>query len=199
MTNELQDKFKKFISKFDIKDGKVLISLNKNTEKNKVKIEQPDNSWDLLKKLEWIYNIYSSYLKIKINQEEFKKLGNERVGDLKIEKCGNNYKVLISLKPKEKKRRIEILIETILSLYRTIEGRPETLNPIYTIWSSTLPNPVYHTIIDDIIISTNPLQIDETKIKNAYYGKTEKFDEIKKYLIDDICKYFNIPNVEKKC
>lgn len=192
--NKIKDKLSKFISKIEKKDDQLILSLNKNTEKQKTKIEEPNNSWDIDKKLEWLHNIYSTYLKIKISKEDFVSLGKERTKDLKIEKSGNNYKVSISLKPEEKVRRLEILIDTILSLYKKIEGRPETLDPVFTIWSTELPNPTYHSQIDDLITSMNPLVIKTDQIENAHHGGKNKFKEIKQNIIKEVKEYYEIKN-----
>ncbi|MCX7678560.1 MAG: DevR family CRISPR-associated autoregulator [Spirochaetes bacterium] len=192
-TKQIKDRFSKFINKIKKKNDTLVISLKKNTEKQKTKIEEPQESWDLDKKLKWLHSIYATYLKIKMSENDFVTLGKSRVKELKIEKSGNNYKVSISLKPEEKVRRLEILIDTTLSLYRTIEGRPEPLDPVYTIWSTELPNPYYHTEIENLITSVNPLSIDETKFNNnVYFGKKEKFKEIKEKIISEVKKYYKI-------
>ncbi|ADR19818.1 DevR family CRISPR-associated autoregulator [Calditerrivibrio nitroreducens] len=186
----IEEKLLKFITKIEIKDETLSINMKKNIEKEKAKINVPDNTWDIEKKLEWLHNIYSTYLKMKLDLETFKNLGKDRVENLTIEKSGNGYKVKISLKPEEKVRRLEVLIDTILNLYRTIEGRSETLSPLYTIWSTELTNPLYHTMIDEIIKSTNPLTLDECKIIKAHFGKQEKFEEIKNAIMNEVKEYY---------
>lgn len=190
----LKDRMERFITKIEKKDDKLFISLKKSTKENKVKIEEPQNSWGNSEKLKWLNKIYSTYLKIKIKEEEFIKLGEERVKELKIAKEQNNYKVSISLTPEEKLRRIELLIDIILNLYRKIEARSETLDPVFTIWSTKLLNPRYHNLIDELIISANPLKIDETKIQDAYFGKKDKFEEIKTQIKKEIKEYYKIKN-----
>lgn len=188
----MEEKLLKFITKIEIKDETLSINMKKNIEKGKAKIDMPDNTWDIEKKLEWLHNIYSTYLKMKLDLETFKNLGKDRVENLTIEKSGNGYKVKISLKSEEKVRRLEVLIDTILNLYRTIEGRSETLSPVYTIWSTELTNPLYHTMIDEIIKSTNTLTVDESKIIKAHFGKQEKFEEIKNAIMDEVKKYYGL-------
>lgn len=190
--NKLKEKLSKFISKIEKKDDQLILSLIKNTEKQKSKIDEPDNLWEIENKLEWIHNIYSNYLKVKITKEDYIKLGKERTQEIKIEKSGNHYRVLISLKPEEKIRRLEILISTILNLYKKIEARPETLDPVFTIWSTKLSNPTYHTQIDDLIESMNPLKIKTEQIKNAHFGGKDKYEEIKQNIVKEVKEYYKI-------
>jgi len=192
---KIKVKLENFISKFDFKGNKVYISLKKNSESaEKVKIEDPQENWDIKKKLEWLYSIYSNYLKIKVKKDDFVKLGEARVNELTIEPKGNNYLVKISLKPEEKIRRLELLIDGILSLYRTIEGRPETLSPVFTIWSTKLDNPKYHTLIDDLIETTQPLKIKTEKIENISYFKYARdgFEGLKEKIIEEVKEIYKI-------
>jgi len=198
VSEEIKEKIKvkleNFISKVDVKENEVSLSLKKNSENaEKVKIEEPEGTWDMKKKLEWLHLIYSNYLKIKIGKDNFVKLGEDRVEKLTIEPKGNNYLVKISLKPKEKIRRLELLIDGILSLYRTIEGRPETLSPVFTIWSTQLDHPKYHTLVDDLIETTKPLKIKTEGIIDAYFKySSDGFDELKNKIICEVKKIYNV-------
>jgi len=192
---KIKDKIANFINKIDIEGKKISLSLKKNSESaEKVKIEDPQENWDIKKKLEWLYSIYSDYLKIKVKKDDFVKLGEDRVKELTIETKGNNYLVKISLKPEEKVRRLGILIDVILSSYRKIEGRPETLSPVFTIWSTKLDNPKYHTLIDDLIETTQPLKIKTEKIENISHFKYARdgFEGLKEKIIEEVKEIYKI-------
>jgi len=195
---KIKTKLGKFINKFVIRENKISLSLKKNSEnrdnkQKKEKIIEPERDWSLSKKLEWLHYIYSTFLKTKIPLDNFVKLGEERVKELSIVPKGNNYLVKISLKPEEKVRRLSTLIDTILSLYRTIEGRPESLSPVFTIWSTKLEYPKYHTLIDELIESTNPLKINTQYINDAHCKYSiDGFDALKVSLINEIKGIYNI-------
>lgn len=195
-TQEVKKRLGQFISRvdLDLKEDKIFLSIKKNSESaQKVKIEEPQQSWDIKKKLEWLHFIYSTHLKIKISKEDFVKLGEDRVKQLIIEPKGGNYLAKISLKPEEKIRRLELLIDGIFSLYRTIEGRPETLSPVFAIWSTKLDHLKYHTLIDDLIETTAPLKIKTEGIKDAYFRySSEGYDELKNSIIDEIKKIYRV-------
>jgi len=193
---KIKDKVANFINKIDIEGQRISLSLKKNSENTeKVKIEEPQQNWDIEKKLEWLHFIYSNYLKIKIGKDDFVKLGKDRVKELTIEPKGNNYLVKISLKPEEKIRRLELLIDGILSLYRTIEGRPETLSPVFTIWSTKLDHPKFHNLVDDLIETTKPLKMKTEGIKDAHFKySAEGFDELKKKIIDEVKEIYKVSN-----
>lgn len=162
----------KFVSSVKINNNEIELSLKKTSGKQqKERIDEPPSSGDNKDRLKWLHKIYKDYLKFQVPEEEFVKLGNDRVGSLAIDKEGNNYKVKISLKPEEKLRRLEILFDTIGDLYRTIEGRVENLSPVFSVWSTELPNPIFHNHIDNMIKSYSPLEIDELKLNNMANGK----------------------------
>ena len=159
-------------------------------------IEEPGEGWDLTNKLGWLHGVYSKFLEVKISAEEFTRLGTERVSNITIMPRGGGYLVKISLKPEEKVRRLSILIDTILSLYRTIEGRPESLSPIFTIWSTKIEYPKYHTLIDELIESTNPLKIKTQYINDAYCSYSiDGFDALKTDIMNDVRRIYNITQV----
>ncbi|MCF6155073.1 MAG: type I-B CRISPR-associated protein Cas7/Cst2/DevR [Candidatus Brocadia sp.] len=171
--NKVSDRIEKFISKVDITGNVLTLTLNKNSGKQqKEKIDEPHSNGSNEEKVKWLHKIYKNYLKFQVPEDEFVKLGNERIASISIDKEGNNYKVKISLKSEEKFRRLGILFDTICNLYRTIEGRVENLCPVFSIWSAELPNPVFHNHIDDMISSYSPLKVDKTKLSNVANGKT---------------------------
>lgn len=168
----IAERIGKFISSVTINGNKVDLSLKKTSGKQqKEKIEEPPSKGENKDNLEWLHRIYKKYLKLQVQENEFVKLGEERVALISIDKEGNSYKVKISLKKEEKLRRLEILFDTLCDLYRTIEGRVENLCPVFSIWSTELPNPVFHNHIDNMIRSHSPLTIDETKLAEMANGK----------------------------
>jgi len=163
---------------------------------NEEEVDEPGEDWDLLAKLGWLHGVYSKFLKVKISADEFTRLGIERVSNITIMPREGGYLVNISLKPEEKVRRLSVLIDTILSLYRTIEGRPESLSPVFTIWSTQLGYPKYHTLIDELIENTNPLKIKTQYINDAYCSYSiDGFDALKTDIMNDVRRIYNITQV----
>ncbi len=194
---KLSDRVDKFISKADISGNDITLTLKKNSDKQqKEKIDNPPTDGSNEEKIKWLHKIYKGYLKFQVPEDEFVKLGNDRVDSLNIDKEGNNYKVKISLKKEEKLRRLRILFDTLCDLYRIIEGRVENLCPVFSIWSTELPNPVFHNHVDNMICSYNPLTVDETKLAEVANSKTIFYgcavSTFKEDLLNAVKKYYGI-------
>lgn len=194
----LSDRMDKFISKAEISKNEIILSLKKNSGKQqKEKIDDPPSSGSNEEKIKWLHKIYKDYLKFQVPEDEFVSLGITRVAAISIDKEGNNYKVKISLKKEEKIRRLEILFDTLCDLYRTIEGRVESLSPVFSVWSTELPNPTFHNHIDNMIKSYSPLEIDKLKLngmangKKIYYGCVAS--DFKRELMEEV-NFLEKPN-----
>lgn len=195
----LAERIGKFISSTTIKDNEINLTLKKTSGKQqKEKIEERDVpiNGSNEEKIIWLHKIYKDYLKFQVQKDEFVKLGNERLGSISIDKEGNNYKVKISLKKEEKLRRLEILFDTLCDLYRTIEGRVENLCPVFSVWSTELPNPLFHNHIDNMIRSYSPLEIDELKLNDMAKGRKIycgcEASTFKKDLLNAVKEYYGI-------